>query len=235
MFPTEAVELRCSPGSCMHGRCVNGSCICQSGWNGNVDILTQDLTDWGGPVLSCTTHVRTMKALWSLTCTLCVAVFGYSCVGLVQQWHNFQTSPLVFWFQHPPLVFLAMTCLIFLPSSLCLSAVKLSTPDMSEIIGVTPWATIAFDVNIVSLGLVGYAHFYNVMLLPLKSFVLQDDVSFHRLIHGANIANIAGNISLWICTVYPSISVGLSPIDSRGKQVSGQSANVTLVLSVKSP
>eukprot|EP00965_Chrysotila_dentata_P127257 4208123-Pleurochrysis_carterae.AAC.1 len=79
--------LACAAGSCFNGRCVNGSCICDNGWTGNVDVLTQDLAHANGPVLTCTSHILTLKLMYGFVLGLASFAIVLGTAGLIQQWH----------------------------------------------------------------------------------------------------------------------------------------------------
>ena len=58
------------------GRCnrATGSCECFDGWNGASDYLPMDLSEWGGPVLSCPMHTLTIRIMYGLQIPL--GLFG---------------------------------------------------------------------------------------------------------------------------------------------------------------
>ena len=52
---------------CYAGTCVNGSCVCSAGWSGHTDYVPMDLSEWGGPVLSCGVFMPLIKVLWGIS------------------------------------------------------------------------------------------------------------------------------------------------------------------------
>jgi hypothetical protein len=52
---------------CYAGTCVNGSCVCFAGWSGYTDYVPMDLSEWGGPVLSCGVFMPLIKVLWGIS------------------------------------------------------------------------------------------------------------------------------------------------------------------------
>eukprot|EP00965_Chrysotila_dentata_P042755 1419421-Pleurochrysis_carterae.AAC.1 len=137
--------LACSAGNCVHGRCVNGSCICDNGWTGNVDILTQDLSHANGPVLKCTSHILTLKLMYGFVLGLNFFSIVLGTAGLIQQWHKYKSlvrdRRLQHWYEHTPLVLLVCVCTVGAPATVLVSVVKLSSENLHETAGITPWAT----------------------------------------------------------------------------------------------
>jgi len=142
-----SADLPCA-GSCRHGTCVNGTCVCASGWSGNADLLTGDLTAWGGPVLDCTSHVVALQVVWSLAFALCVIALIAIPFAAHQQWHNYKLfrtqGARKHWYHYRPFLFVAGHAITLLVM-LSIAAVKMTTPRFERVIGIDLHLTIAFS------------------------------------------------------------------------------------------
>eukprot|EP00965_Chrysotila_dentata_P090571 2988999-Pleurochrysis_carterae.AAC.1 len=126
-------------GRCLHGTCVNGTCVCNSGWSGNADLLTGDLSTWGGPVVDCNTDLQALKDMWSVVLSLCIIALLLSPMTMCQQWEKLKALRTQgfrrCWFQYPPLFYVtwhAGTVGVVLS----MAAIKITEPDFRRVVGI---------------------------------------------------------------------------------------------------
>mmetsp|Transcript_26349 Transcript_26349/g.55285 ORF Transcript_26349/g.55285 Transcript_26349/m.55285 type:complete len:458 (+) Transcript_26349:25-1398(+) len=212
--------LACAPDSCVHGRCVNGSCICDSGWSGNVDLLTQDLSPANGPVLKCTSHILTLKIMYGFAAGLSFFVIVFSFVGLIQQWGKYKSMledrQLQHWYQHTPLAFLLLCFTLGAPSVLLVAIIKLSSDHLNETVGVTHMASWSRILTIWLRSGIGYLNCHTAYALIQKRFSSGGDVRKHRVMRALQLVHQLGAIAAVLCSVYPAVSVMTSSYAQRG-------------------
>eukprot|EP00965_Chrysotila_dentata_P215597 6188867-Pleurochrysis_carterae.AAC.1 len=134
-------------GTCSNGGCIDGTCTCPAGWTGNADLLTGDLTAWGGDLLHCSTHLLTLRVMWTAILLHCVVALIVTPCTLHQQWQKFRAARTQgarkHWFQHRPLLIVAGHAAIALV--ICSTAiVKVTPPSFRRVIGIDPYLSIAF-------------------------------------------------------------------------------------------
>mmetsp|Transcript_25768 Transcript_25768/g.56484 ORF Transcript_25768/g.56484 Transcript_25768/m.56484 type:complete len:467 (+) Transcript_25768:95-1495(+) len=186
--------LACAPDSCVHGRCVNGSCICDSGWSGNVDLLTQDLSPANGPVLKCTSHILTLKIMYGFAAGLSFFVIVFSFVGLIQQWGKYKSMledrQLQHWYQHTPLAFLLLCFTLGAPSVLLVAIIKLSSDHLNETVGVTHMASWSRILTIWLRSGIGYLNCHTAYALIQKRFSTGGEGRTYLLMRALNLVQM---------------------------------------------
>eukprot|EP00965_Chrysotila_dentata_P200975 6180302-Pleurochrysis_carterae.AAC.2 len=139
------LEAVCA-GSCLYGSCVNGTCICPSGTVGHADLLTGDLSDYGGAVLECASNVLALRTVWSVVLFFgSIALFA-SPLALHQQQQRFkvlrQQGGGQRWYRYQPFLYVAghlTTGLVMI----YVAAVKVATPNYERVIGIDPQLSVA--------------------------------------------------------------------------------------------
>lgn len=132
---------------CYAGSCVNGTCVCDPGWSGMTDYTPMDLSQWGGPVLSCGVYVALVKVLWGFA-----AVPGFFHMfawipAMREQYRVFRKKrDRSKWYHHRPLLLTSLAVFVEFTTLFALVAVKLAM-DGGNLIGVHPIPTIMFAIG----------------------------------------------------------------------------------------
>jgi len=212
--------LACAAGSCFNGRCVNGSCICDNGWTGNVDILTQDLSHANGPVLKCTSHILTLKLMYGFVLGLNLFSIVLGTAGLIQQWHKYTSlareGRLQHSYQHVPLVLLVFFCTVAAPATFLVSAVKLSSENLNETAGITPWATSSRIASICASPASAYLNFFSAYAFIQKRFSTGGEGRTYQLLKALNLVQMLAHAAYAACgTSCLLVSLMTSPYSQR--------------------
>ena len=127
---------------CYAGACVNGSCVCDPGWSGWTDYTPMDLTEWGGPVLSCGVFNPVVKALWCVPIIPGVMYLLTWVPAVREQYRVFSKKRNKGkWYHHVPLVIAVFAVLFEVSTLFALVGVKLAL-DGDNLIGVHAAPTI---------------------------------------------------------------------------------------------
>ena len=127
---------------CYAGACVNGSCVCDPGWSGWTDYTPMDLSEWGGPVLSCGVFNPVVKALWCIP-IIPLVMYLLTWVPAVREQYRVFTKKRNKgkWYHHMPLNIAVFFVLFEVSTLLALIGVKLAL-DGDNLIGVHAAPTI---------------------------------------------------------------------------------------------
>ena len=148
---------------CYAGSCVNGSCVCDPGWSGMTDYTPMDLSQWGGPVLSCGVYVALVKVLWGIAAVPGFLQLFMWIPAVREQYRVFRNKRgLSKWYHHLPLVGISVAIFVEFTTLFALIAVKLAL-DGGNLIGVHPIPTIMFAIG--SLNMNFWAMVNDVILL----------------------------------------------------------------------
>uniref|UniRef100_A0A7S4BXE1 EGF-like domain-containing protein n=1 Tax=Chrysotila carterae TaxID=13221 RepID=A0A7S4BXE1_CHRCT len=215
----EMVPMTGCTGSCVNGRCINGTCMCNAGWSGNQDIWTQDLSRWGGPNLNCPTPIYVLQVAWAVYLFFAALLWLIMPISIRQQWQKFRdlkkASKVDYWFQHFPLTFLLIIYFLVLPSLMAGSIIKLTSKDLSEVVGATIAATVVFTINhTVSPTIIG-----TFMIRTLHTFAVSglDDAAsapaLKAFIHAAGWLFVIAAVFIVLASTYPVVSSSKSAFE----------------------
>jgi hypothetical protein len=138
---------------CYAGTCVNGSCVCDPGWSGWTDYTPMDLSEWGGPVLSCGVFNPVVKVLWCLVLIPGVMNMITLIPALREQYKVFtKKRNRGKWYQHVPLLVSAIAVPIEFMSLFALVGMKLAM-DGKNLIGVHKAPSIIFAISSLNMNI----------------------------------------------------------------------------------
>jgi len=159
-----------------------------------VDILTQDLSHANGPVLKCTSHILTLKLMYGFVLGLNLFSIVLGTAGLIQQWHKYKSlvrdRRLQHWYEHTPLVLLVCVCTVGAPATVLVSVVKLSSENLHETAGITPWATWSRIASICASSALTYLNFYSAYALIQKRFSTGGEGRTYLLMRALNLVQM---------------------------------------------
>uniref|UniRef100_A0A6S9T3E2 Transmembrane protein n=1 Tax=Chrysotila carterae TaxID=13221 RepID=A0A6S9T3E2_CHRCT len=188
--------------TCVKGVCVNGTCICDVGWSGQADMLTKDLTEWGGNVADCPSYVPLLRCMWWVALIVNCLILAIIPMTLLQQWGTYrrirrQKIGRSCWLEFKPLVFLVFYAVFALPSFIALSVVKLMSPDFSQTIFYADRASACFALTRISIAVLGVLWFRNSMSTALGTVLAEEQESgrIRRLVsaaHHSTVVSCAG-------------------------------------------
>ena len=160
-------------GSPRCGNSTAGLCQCQPGWTGHSDAPTADLTRWGGDILGCRSHEKTLLILWATSLGLTIAVTLYTYVLRCACSRHLRTFRLkraklqrksgwnagrparYRWWEHHKLLVAVVIFLTALLAHGTLCVIKLTIPH-DALIGIHFLPTILVIISSAGVNLVGY-------------------------------------------------------------------------------
>mmetsp|Transcript_4607 Transcript_4607/g.10023 ORF Transcript_4607/g.10023 Transcript_4607/m.10023 type:complete len:371 (-) Transcript_4607:230-1342(-) len=205
---------------CLHGVCTNGTCVCDPGWSGSADLLTGDLTAWGGPVLFCNSNLQMLTSMWWITLGQCTLALMMAPVTLYQQWEKLKSLRTQGfrkrWFQYRPLLFVAghatITTVIFLHA-----ANKVSTPDLQRVVGIDPLQSISFMIVYVLGVPLSCAYLLDVLATfsgGIRGEIAQEHLR-QRLLDVARFCLVLASFILASTGLYVIVCLSVSPLSGR--------------------